>query len=817
MYMPQYSKVDFINTDIGYNNYRPMIGTRVLVYNPGDLPIEWEIKFNENKRAFWSCRGGEKFRIRRFNVERLSIPNAVDWCGLTTYDPDDDTPFKYGSKYFRRRYFDRAQLIQNIRDYYGDFESIEDDTDGEKVWFVKPDSASKATEVLESSDYYTVTEIITIVKEGHMVADKHWQKIWNNHWSRDEEDYSWQYEDWDTSKSDYKAHRDGTDESWTESLKVAFNLHTDVLEAWFDGVLKYDLLGEAHPHHCYYVEPIPRQRMAHFIKLFYWQTIQWRGNKTVTGEWVNTELWKDMMPDSFWQNSSTKTTIADMSHPLVNFVRMFYHVSENGVIGDRVDTFREKLEDLDFEDGIAFANRYQECFDQCISPEEEYELYWDTLRKLLSNFEPMLEDLESGEYDSPYTGSDGAYSIEDFIYDFINCPAEYILSDTRDLDYDSEVFNAFKYPEWTTEDYIEIDQSELSGVDLITQYLAAIEEDPDAVFIGRQIYYDSSLLDDNYSTLKKKLDEQLGDGGCLNDLLDDRYYFNSETRMLYATENPYGMEFTYKPSKNIMNDAITKGKWFKLPPGWSMLAIEPVMDESLWGGKRWRDARPYDWGYGGDVNSNKREVQQLFDFVNVRAREEFFDTYKTVDEIKVSSSHEKYSGTVSEDNALMRKVEPPTEDYNYVNLYSNAIITGEDNVRGSEDNIDEWLKFKVWYEANLALYPAEENYFAYSIYKKRQQNAEYTYLKMLDEIWQMISSYYSWTSLKGVYFDPDTGLAPQNSDYDVMGLPLRCINGDISDWWWYACNYFWSNFPPLYWALADLLNDIKIKYIPLFY
>jgi hypothetical protein len=36
-----------------------------------------------------------------------------------------------------------------------------------------------------------------------------------------------------------------------------------------------------------------------------------------------------------------------------------------------------------------------------------------------------------------------------------------------------------------------------------------------------------------------------------------------------------------------MNEAITKGKWFKIPPGWSLLTIEPVMDSDLYGGKRW--------------------------------------------------------------------------------------------------------------------------------------------------------------------------------------------------------------------------------------
>jgi hypothetical protein len=41
--------------------------------------------------------------------------------------------------------------------------------------------------------------------------------------------------------------------------------------------------------------------------------------------------------------------------------------------------------------------------------------------------------------------------------------------------------------------------------------------------------------------------------------------------------------------------------------------------------------------------------------------------------------------------------------------------------------------------------------------------------------------------------------------------------GDLDDWWWYANNYLWANFPPLYWGYADLLNKIEIDYTPLFY
>jgi hypothetical protein len=48
---------------------------------------------------------------------------------------------------------------------------------------------------------------------------------------------------------------------------------------------------------------------------------------------------------------------------------------------------------------------------------------------------------------------------------------------------------------------------------------------------------------------------------------------------------------------------------------------------------------------------------------------------------------------------------------------------------------------------------------------------------------------------------------------DKNGMP----SGSVHDWWWYANSYNWANFPPVYWAFADLLNEAEIKYIPLFY
>lgn len=749
MYMPQYSKTDYINMELGFVNNRPMIGSRILVYNPGDLPVDWELRFDENKRSFWSCRGGTKFRIRRFNVERLSIGNAVDWCGLTTYKEEDNEPYKYGNRYFKRRHLPKSGISSRI--YDADSSTIKD-----KIYCSIEDGGK--------SNYYDKYDISKLIEKGIIPADKCF----------------------DVNKYDYSSEHIHSDSDYPssaeESSEMAFNLH---LEDFWDDYIGIDTLndlGDFHPSHCYYVEPIPREKLGHFIKLFYWQTIQWRGDKLPNGEWVGTMRWLDMMPEGMFtlgepnnEGKYDKIIVNEINNPLLNFLTMFLDFSFNKdtntltITADKT-RYRETYAALDFEEGIAFAARYDELYEACIDEEEQYELYWDTLKQLLGKFKPIFTEMDQEEM------------VGQFIDSYINHPSEFVGTDFRDYNYEDEILNGYRMPGWIASDYLEIDQSQLSGVALIKEYLNAIGEDADNVFVGKKVQYTKEnrdkLLKNGLSNLVNKLDSTIGINGYLNDLLDDYYYVNSNEHMLYTTANPYGMEFVYKPNKVIMNEAITKGKWFKLPPGWSLISVEPVVDESLWGGKRWEDARPFDWGYGGDKNGNKREVQQLFDYIYEKAKIEFF------------------------------KVIP--EQY----ILDSGIVPSD---RIVDDCPDELFKFNTWYADEFAYFEEEDNFFALSFYHKLRNDAEYEFLKILNGLWNSYAPFFSWTSQKGIWFDPDTHEPPSLDDYDATGLPLRCINGDISDWWWYACNYLWANFPPPYWAMADMLNKIQIKYTPLFY
>ena len=338
MYLPQYSKTDFINMDLGFNSGRAMIGSRMLVYNPGDLPVEWEIRFDENKRSFWSCRGGTKFRIRRFNVERLSIENAVDWCGLTTYEAADNEPYKYGTKYFKRRKVNMYEIIEALENGDIDFNSLP--------------SIRKPGIHPQSEIYYTKEELIAILRMGIMPADKRWG------------DKNYVYPDKPFNELTSAELNDYIMTS-VQSDKVAFNLHLDD-EAWQQLIPALTLagLGKTHPHHCYYVEPIPRQKLGHYIKLFYWQTIQWRGDRLPTGDWVADlrygELAKDILVKATNEKGEEEIRVKDINNPLVNFIKMFADISTEGVVTnapDRGNMYREIYKDLDFERGIEFANR----------------------------------------------------------------------------------------------------------------------------------------------------------------------------------------------------------------------------------------------------------------------------------------------------------------------------------------------------------------------------------------------------------------------------------------------------------------------------
>lgn len=665
IFAPQFSKCKFINMDTGYYTENDMMGSRILVYNPGDLPIEFELRMEENKRTFWSSRMGNGFRISRFNVERLSIEQAVDWTGLTTLEQVDDKPYKYGNRYFKLDDSepDDTELLKNI-DEYTNKNWLEED-----VLMEEGDTHNYGYYDREGNE--VITDVIVDGKEGNTAY---------------------------------------TTPNGAAAKEVAYNLHLkeyqDSLYNFIDEKTEYRLLKAAHPHHTYIAEPIPRQKLGHYIKLFYWQSEQ---------------------------------QFKDNSKKLANLYPQ-----------------------LKFEDGIKIANRYDELRSLCINEDEEYELYWETLKMaILDKYKDcnVFSEKTSTYYDSTYT-------YEDFVESFLYHPMEFITVDTdKELDYGQDTLNIYNYPQWITEDYLEIDPSALA-------------------------------YDEDYRTYNK------------TENMPDALFLDTEERILFENQNPDDF-YKYKPTKILYNDSIKKGKWFKLPPGWSLIAIEPISDEEYWGGKRWLDARPFDWGYGGDENQNPREVQQLFNGVYDYCVNKF---------LKSSEDEGTYykEEAFSRDNVntwLAKGYNNGLFDLNggknspaeksYINNDNQPVL--DTNTLDDEDR----MKIRNWFFYYKEQAKSKNDTFAYQLYCKRETQAEYSFLKLLYRVWNKISPYYSWTAGKGVFEDGE--------DLDDSGRPKRCINAHISDWWYYACNYMWANFPPLYWGLADLLNGLQIKYVPLFY
>ena len=615
IYMPQYSRTNYYNMDTGLNRQNGMIGSRILVYNPGDVPIDFELKLGNlvsRYRANMSDNDKNyRFRISRYNVQRLSIEQAVDWCGLKTYHREDDNDYKYAGRYFT---------------------------------------------ILENSPK----------NEGKDSTKPSW----------------WYEEEWDYKPFERR-------------------------------------LGAAAPRHCYYVEPIPREKLGYFIRLFYWQS-------------------------SHIDDPEGYTAIP-----------------------------------CNWEKGVELANRYEELYELCITDEERYELYWETLKTaILDCYKEVNEKIIYGSVSKgksfgffDETNKNGGYTYEDFVYDYIYNQADYIRENDAELDYGEFKFHIGRLPQYMTFDYIELNSNDFDkiqgckcGCDCL------VDDDPD------------------HNTIKP-------------------LFVDSERRMVYNINNPeYDKNdelksknfYHFKPEKKIFNDNIVKGKWFKLPPGWSLIEIAPVVDEDLWGGKRWLDARPFIWG---NIDQHLREH---FDKVYWRAG---VDWLAEANPYLILNKDWGIEGDLKNKN--FNENSTPEEIKNYLTQYCSKV-----------EDLENYLQFRRWYltdnELDLSSKANRVNYWqsqytdenaggedspykdrfsvndlsglTFEIQKRRIENAEKGFLKRLDDYWRV-------------------------NNVDVNGQP----NGTIDDWWWFANSYSWNNFPPIYWAYADLLNSIEIKYVPLFY
>lgn len=661
IYCPQYNKLEFYNMDLGLNKLNSIIGSRILVYNPGDVPVDFTLKLGNLTQHFRDKDEHYTFRVSRYNVQRLTIQQAVDWTGLKPYDLNNEEDFKYGSKYF-------SYLTYN-----------------------------------------------------------------------------------------------GTD----------FN---------------YKDLNLAHPNHCYIVEPIPQEKLGYFIRLFYWQS-NLMFNKMTSG--MARPTW------SYWDDTDWE----------------FY---PDGI---KQDIYRHIL---NHEEGEAIAARYEELREQCITDDERNQLYWETLKTgildkyreineiisttLREKVEEVNNEQEVTEINKLYKIGDkyyinrnsaakeiepmkpwfdDDYTYDDFVYDFIYNPSEYVRY-YKDTDYGEFNFNISHTPQFMTFDYFDIN-------------------------------------DDGFEKIP------YAQCGCSNDENKHKQqilplYLDSDKHLLYYNEEPkWEMNktwlehhedkqknfYNFKTKKNILNNNIERGHWFKLPPGWSMIDVSPLIDDAIWGSKLWMDARPFDWGTTKEEHREKynecyraaavkylashcpdsviekyenEEITYPSDASRTMgdSREQFFDQF----EVETLEDYLQFRRWYKDEWELKEtaetKVDTDNNDYGYkANSGSPDYVSNKYYIAENDDKIID--------EQTALL-----NRVRAEILRRRAENAEIGFLKLLAVYWR-------------AYDKKDTG-----------GL-MSWSNADVSDWWWYANSYIWANFPPLYWGYADLLNKAEIDFIPQFY
>ena len=592
IFMPQYSKTNYYNMDTGLNKQNGMIGSRILVYNPGDLPVDFELKLGNLSSQFRDNLATYKFRVSRYNVQRLTIEQAVDWTGLKTYKEEDDYDYKYGTRYF------------------------------------------------------------TIAEPNQKNANLDFKK----------------------------------------EMMANSNFKTD----WrFDPT--YKKLKASHPNHAYIVEPIPKEKLGYFIRLFYWQS--------------------SLNPDAF-----------------------------NDII--------------DYEEGLMIADRYEELYDKCITEDERNELYWKTLKEaILKKYELANNRLNYSKEDpKDYGFLNEDYSIDDFIQDYLYNPPEYI-KEKKDLKYGQFDFNIFRIPDYYTFDYLDINNKDFDK-------LVCCSCGCDDCITIKEV---------NRPTIKPlSLDT---DRRMLYNISNPKWKSDRTVKGLeWQKANPDQMDnyYNFKPIKTVFNDNIEKGHWFKLPPGWSLIDVSPIIDEDAWGGKTWLHASAFKWG------TNSKIERDWFNMVYRTAAEDYLTKNCPPHIIK------KYSG---KDNIPQAALHP----------YFESLPL---------EKLEEFMQFRFWYSddelygdrvggyADGVKGPNGENIdkkdtlrgLGFEFVRRRSEQAEYRFLKQLAEYWRI-------------------------NQLDENGMPC----GDLDDWWWYANNYLWANFPPLYWGYADLLNKIEIDYTPLFY
>lgn len=246
--------------------------------------------------------------------------------------------------------------------------------------------------------------------------------------------------------------------------------------------------------------------------------------------------------------------------------------------------------------------------------------------------------------------------------------------------------------------------------------------------------------------------------------------FDSEKRLLY-NEIEDEEQFEKVMKKVVYNDHIKTGNWFQIPPGWSLIEITPVMLEGAFKGKRWLEARPFTWGGMSESEEaifNICETKAIVDYlISKSPTENLIRDYGNLgfpELIGSTSSREQINNIIKTQGSL-----------------------SDDEYRSK---LETYIQFSNWQMENegYQLYAGGTTSIGKGFWDTQIARTELGFLKLLNDYWRL-------------------------AHLDANGFPTS----DVQDWWWYASNFIWSNFPPAYWGYVDVLNEAKIEYIPQYY
>ena len=419
------------------------------------------------------------------------------------------------------------------------------------------------------------------------------------------------------------------------------------------------------------------------------------------------------------------------------FIRLFYWQSnllfnknlENGKYDDNNQEFypdgiKQDINRhiLDHNEGEQMASEYEHLRELCIDDDERNSLYWTYLKELLKKYSNFVNNEN--------------YTINNFINDFIYHPLDYIRCNA-DSEYGEFNFNLSRMPQYMTFDYFDISNHNFNNI-------------------------------------------PYADCGCTSEENHHReqilpLILDSEKRMIYNWNEPQWENtaefkennskklknfYNFKPTKTIWNDNIVRGHWFQLPPGWSMIEIAPVIDEDVWGGKRWLDARPFNWG----------------------------------DSLENGHSSQRATKRTQYENILLAV----TKDYLSKHYGGKEELPSDFQDETDITELEPYIQFRRWYGGTDS--ESDLNYnITYSDLKTKSQQGKMKSL-FLAELHQYRCNNAELNFLKQI----------------ALWYKMK-YKKDVNDWWWWANHYIWANFPPIYWGYADLLSKAEIKYIPQYY